>query len=301
MENLLFNKTFEIEHCLLMYADSFIQFPAESIYDKKTKADMPPVVKDCHIYLIGLIPTVDFIGEEKSTHKLTMKFDIFGQNIELDWPNPGGSDLHFDANKFSPSDGNERHFYPSKKMIIEKLRDESGMITFDVQYIGQAYGSDGSRNAMNRLLKHETLQKIAVQGIPHGYDLQILMLAIHESNTVMTKINPFAENTDVGEVRFEAGQDKLFGTSKQERVSLYEAALIRYFMPKFNHEFKHSFPSTNLKVLRDCYDKDFSAIAAEINFDRLPYYLCSDTVKAALTHRAFFDLHDDEKRKVFFT
>jgi len=41
-------------------------------------------------------------------------------------------------------------------------------IGFEVKYIGQAYGDAGSRNALDRLLKHETLQKIALNGAPNG-------------------------------------------------------------------------------------------------------------------------------------
>lgn len=42
----------------------------------------------------------------------------------------------------------------------------TGKVYFDIQYIGQAYGKSGSRNALDRLRKHETVQKIALQGVP---------------------------------------------------------------------------------------------------------------------------------------
>jgi hypothetical protein len=59
-----------------------------------------------------------------------------------------------------------------------RLSAEYDAVGFEVLYIGQAFGNDGSRNALDRLKKHETLQKIAVKGIPEGYTLTILMLAI---------------------------------------------------------------------------------------------------------------------------
>jgi hypothetical protein len=169
-----------------------------------------------------------------------------------------------------------------------------------VQYIGQAYGTDGSRNALDRLRKHETLQKIAVQGIPDGYRLQTLLLEVLPETTLVTLFNPWAEKQDQGKARIAAGLDKLFGTDERERISLFEAAFIRYFRPPFNERFKDSFPSTNMSVLRECYSKDFSAVVAEIGFDGLPYELFSNEIRPRHHHIASYDLHTEEKRKVFF-
>jgi len=74
--------------------------------------------------------------------------------------------------------------------------------------------------------------------------------------------NPWANDKCRGSERIKKGLDKLFGTNEAERTTLYEASLIRYFQPPFNKEFKNSFPSTNMKVLADCYDK--VSISAEI-------------------------------------
>ena len=113
-------------------------------------------------------------------------------------------------------------------------------------------------------------------------------------------LNPCAQHQDDTKARIEAGLGKLFGTSERERISLYEASFIRYFSPEFNKEFKNSFPSTNLKILRDAYEKDFSAVAAEICIDELPYCLCSGSVKSAHSHIAKYNLHENEARKAFF-
>ena len=116
----------------------------------------------------------------------------------------------------------------------------------------------------------------------------------------MSFFNPHAENKDKEGTRIKAGLDKLFDTDEAERITLYEAALIRYFEPEFNKEFKKSFPSTQLKVLEDCYDKDFSAVVAEICIDDLPFLIGSETVAPAQYHIAKHDLHDEDERKAFF-
>ncbi len=106
-------------------------------------------------------------------------------------------------------------------------------------------------------------------------------------------MNPYAQNTEDGPSRIRQGLDKLYNTSEAERISLYEAALIRYFYPDFNKEFKDSFPSTNLKILQDCYEKDFAAVIAEICIDELPFHLWSSSVPPKLHHLAKCRIPDD--------
>jgi hypothetical protein len=185
--------------------------------------------------------------------------------------------------------------------IFQKIAHTHDCLRFDIQYIGQAYGADGSRNALDRLRKHETLQKIALQGVPDGYRLELILLEVVPGTRVITVFNPKAEDQTQGGERIKAGLDKLFGTDEKERVSLFEAAFIRYFRPTFNEKFKDSFPSTNMKVLQDCYAKDFSAIIAEIGFDELPYKLFSDQVEVKDHHMASFNLSTEEDRAVFFS
>jgi hypothetical protein len=118
---------------------------------------------------------------------------------------------------------------------------------------------------------------------------------------MFTLFNPRAKDKEHGAERISNGLDKLFNTNEAERITLYEASLIRYFQPKYNKEFKDSFPSTNMKVLTDCYGKDFSALIAEICIDELPFKMFTETVPAKQYHKAKHDLHNDEARKVFFS
>src|SRR3546814_6483592 len=96
------------------------------------------------------------------------------------------------------------------------------------------------------------------------------MLEVVPANRLITVMNPWAEDKSESKKRISAGLDKLFETTEAERITLFEASLIRYFQPPFNREFKDSFPSTNLKILADCYEKDFSAIVSEVKIDELP-------------------------------
>lgn len=292
---------FDVEHALDIYASSFVTLPAEAIYDKEQIKQYKEVLKRCHIYIIGFLPIVDFVGVEEIDNNLKLKFLVSGAEKEIIIPTiPENFTLkEEDGFHYLENDGGDRFWWNELEML-QMLNQFGDTIEFDVKYIGQAYGKDGSRSAYDRLLKHETLQKIAVKGVPDGNKLSLLFLEIEPNNQMISVFNPFAQTKDEDSTRIKSGLDKLFNTNESERVSLYEASLIRYFLPEYNKEFKNSFPSTNLKVLKDCYEKDFTAIFAQICIDELPFQLRSDIVEPKRYHISKHDLHKEEDRKAFF-
>lgn len=300
MKELLADKLFDIEHSLGIYAESFSVIPAEGIYDKEALKPLMNVIKTCHIYLVGFTPIIDFVDANQENNQLILTYTISGQEHTLSYDLPEGVLLKSEGELLYLEDQSGQRSWPNNQDIQVRLSAETNTVNFDVKYIGQAYGKDGSRNAIDRLLKHETLQKISLKGVPAGYRLSLLLLAIQPNNQLLTMMNPFAKNTDEGPARIKAGLDKLFNTTEQERITLYEASLIRYFYPEYNKEFKDSFPSTNLKVLQDCYEKDFSGVVAEICIDELPFRLFSDNVEPKNYHIVKHDLHKNEERRMFF-
>jgi hypothetical protein len=299
-EDIFGKAAFDIEHALGMYAFSFCTIPAECIYDKQALAPLMSVIETCHIYLIGYTPKIDFIDAQQKDRTLELKFTSLGREHVVSYELPPELSLKADGELHYLEDAHGQRYWPNEQEMSARLSSESKTINFEVKYVGQAYGQDGSRNAIDRLLKHETLQKIALKGVPEGYRLSLLLLAIQPNNQLITTMNPFAKNDADGGTRIQSGLEKLFNTSEEERVSLYEAALIRYFYPDFNKEFKDSFPSTNLKILQDCYNKDFCSVVAEICFDELPFRLWSQTIEPAFYHIAKHNLHKDEDRRMFF-
>jgi hypothetical protein len=295
------DKQFDVEHALGMYATSFVTMPAAAIYDEEALKQFAKVLATCHIYVIGLMPRIDFVGAREESGNLVTCYKVAGAAKELRWPLPPDlSFMHEDGLWYLVNAEGERLFPPEDR-ALRRLNDEQDAIGFEVLYIGQAYGKDGSRNALDRLLKHETLQKISLKGVPDGYVLTLLLLEIQPANTMFTFFNPRAKDKEQGAQRISKGLDKLFNTNEAERITLYEASLIRHFQPKYNKEFKDSFPSTNMKVLADCYDKDFSALVAEICIDELPFKMFTEAAPAKQYHMAKHDLRDDEARKVFFS
>lgn len=291
---------FDIEHALGMYAYNFCTIPAEGIYDKEALAPLMSIIETCHIYLIGYTPRIDFIEAIQQGSELKLKFAVLGKEHYVNFDLPDGFSLKSEGDLYYIEDPSGRRTWPDDNDIQVRLSTVSKVINFEVKYVGQAYGKDGSRNAIDRLLKHETLQKIALKGVPEGYRLTLLLLSVQSNNQLFTVMNPFAKSNDESGARIQSGLHKLFNTTEEERVSLYEAGLIRYFYPEFNKEFKDSFPSTNLKILQDCYDKDFCAVIAEICIDDLPFRLWSKTIEPKAYHIAKHNLHKDEDRRMFF-
>ncbi len=294
------NALFDVEHALSMYATNFFTIPAEYIYDKVALAPFMTVIETCHIYLIGFLPRIDLVGAKQNLNKLSLFFSILGNEYTFETDVPDGLKLDQDGELFFLSNDRGERFWPNESSIQIRLCHESNVVNFEIKYIGQAYGRDGSRNAIDRLLNHETLQKISLKGVHDGYRLTLLLLEVQPNNQLITFFNPHAENKDADSSRIKAGLDKLYGTTEQERIALYEASLIRYFAPSYNKEFKNSFPSTNLKILQDCYEKDFAAIIAEICIYELPFRLFSESVAVKNYHIARHNLHADEARRMFF-
>lgn len=258
-------------------------------------------VKKCHIYLIGFVPKLDLIGARQEGTSLFVEFQVNGKHLNVKFPLPDGVSLYFEDELWYLSNGDGNRYGPTDEQLMQGLYDQHGKNDFTVVYIGQSYGKKGSRHALDRLRKHETLQKIALKGAPDGHQIEVVLLEVEPANRVITVFNPFAQDKSKGDQRIRDGIDKLFGTNENERITLYEASLIRYFQPKFNKEFKDSFPSTNMKVLADCYERDFSAIIVEICFDKFPYYLVSDQIASKDNHLVRHDLHTDANRKAFFS
>lgn len=296
----LSGRRYDIEHALGMYALGFCTLPAAGIYDKERLRSLDTTIKDCHIYLIGYVPRITYIGANLSKERLSLRYTVHGDEYTIHGEVPSDYELRSSDGRDYLVDKAGKEYWPRSADIQRQLGKQSSANEFDVKYIGKAYGKEGSRNAIDRLIKHETLQRISLEGVPEGCTLTLLLLSIAPSAQLLTVINPFAAEQDDG-TRIAAGIDKLYNTTEDERIALYEASLIRYFSPQYNKEFKNSFPSTDLGLLQACYEKDFGAVIAEICHDDIPFVLKSDTVPAAAYHIARHELHKEQDRKVFFS
>lgn len=292
---------FGVEHMLSVFASSYIHFPASTLYDDDIFKDYQELLKSCHIYIIGLIPKIVFDGFSVVRNTVIFNVVYEGKKFELPLSIPEGFKLAPEGDEDYPCLVNkEEKLWVTPKTALSLIHNKIKPIDFDVLYIGQAYGKGGSRNARDRLLSHDTLQKISLTSRVDNKDLHILVIDIKQNNQVVTMFNPKAKENEKDSQRIKLGIEKIFNPSEHEQISLFEAAFIKYFEPKFNKEFKNSFPSTNLKILQDCYEKDFACVCAEINLDGLPFHLKSEKVAPNYHHIAHFNIHGKIDRDAFF-
>jgi hypothetical protein len=90
---MLEDKKFNVEHALHLYADSFSLFPARAIYDEGALKPYISVIERCHIYLIGKVPKMDFVGARQSERTLYVSMKVLGKTYEVDWPILDGMNL----------------------------------------------------------------------------------------------------------------------------------------------------------------------------------------------------------------
>lgn len=297
---MLDDQLFDVEHALGMHCTNSILMPAVAIYDKEMLLQFVDSLAAFHIYMIGLVPEIELTASDPDGDVLVTTYEIAGDSHQLRWHFLPSCKLKCNEGLWFPVDNEGYSLFPSEEKVARRFSDEQNVVGFKVLYIGQSYGEGGSRNAVDRLLSHETLQRIALEGVPKGYNLYVLLLEIDPSTRMFTVFNPQAIDKNQGNHRISMGLDKLFNTDESERTTLYEASLIRYFQPHYNTVFKNSFPSTKQKVLADCYAKDFAALIAEIAIEELPLKLFSDAVPPSWYHLVKHDLHNVEKRKAFF-
>ena len=291
---------FDTEHALVMHATSLCTFPVEAMYDNNLMSQYKSIIRDCHIYIIGFLPILDLRGVCEENGEAVFDFTTIDRSFFVREPIPEGMSLKIEGGGYYLQASNGTKYTFNRDHLYREASVGLDADSMMVMYVGQAYGTKGSRSALDRLRKHETLQKIAIKQAPPGKKLTALLLAVKPSTKLVTMINPHAKNRDDSGARIKSGLDKLRTTTELERITLYEASLIRHFAPEYNTEYKNSFPSTNMKVLNDCYEKDINAIVAEINFDAMPFKLMSKSVTPALTFMIKHDLHKSESRKVFF-
>lgn len=297
--NLFSGKLFDVEHAINIYAYSYMTLPPHEIYNKKALAKHSELISNCHIYIVGLIPRLELKDIGESEGNIEFRLEVGGEPKSVSLPLPEGATLRGDGETNWVELANGQKVAPRNEALAFLLNRQEP-IPFDVLYIGQAYGEDGNRNAIDRLTKHETLQKIALTENDKNSQIQVLILEIQPQNRMHVLFNPWADEIDDDGTRVTNALDSLFETTEAQQVSLYEAAMIRYFQPKYNKMFKDSFPSTNLKVLAQCYEKDMAAVIAEFCFDELPFFLRSEATDIQPYHIAGYNIHEKKERDVFF-
>lgn len=198
--------------------------------------------------------------------------------------------------------GNALMVYPVAYILKYCDVQLNGLDNQEVVYVGQAFGSDGERCAVERLSSHSTLQKIQADIMANEPHMDLLLalysFGFHRFVMSMDGTSSTQINGDADTQHYRQALQSDFKRSM--RISLAEAALIRYFEPKYNKVYKTGFPHRRLKILDKLYDFDFAGLVVEASVEDHGMRLYSHKQNPGSHHIAKFDLHDPATRKSFF-
>ncbi len=271
----------------------------------------------CHLYFICKKPRLTIIPEkfEVTNEYLKMTFGINRKGIieEIEYKF---------ANNFETNDIQINSSYPFNIFQLvsqgEQLVDAkvspflqtyvSGeFLNLEVLYIGQSYGVEGARTAPDRLVSHSTLQGIYSEAIINNPDSEIYLAlaSFSQINLIMmdgrTKFSK--EELKEDDIRRKKVSDKLNweGINEQQKINFTEAALIKYFQPRYNKIYKDSFPNPAHSTYSECYELDINSVCIELQtHEMINCCMYSDEVKPAPWHMHHFLLNSEEERKSMF-
>jgi hypothetical protein len=283
-------------------------------------AQEPPEVreriKDANIYLIlkrpriSIVPKLLRIEDRRIVGELAVQLPDesrpfpFTIRAELPETVKAVRTAGYPHTKLSLLDATEEVLmtYPIAYLMRSAVADLGGLDNQEVVYVGQAFGAAGERTAVERLSSHSTLQKILADITANEPHMEVLLalysfgfdrffLTMDGTTPVLTD-----EKTD-----YEHRKKVLESQFKRSmRISMAEAALIRYFEPKYNKVYTKDFPHNRLKMLQKLYDLDVAALIVEASVEDHGMRLFSSKQPPNWHHVAKFDLHDKASRKSFF-
>lgn len=279
--------------------------------------DEAKIAKNCHIYLICKHPAFSYCPRtfqyEGGVLSGNIGYRVGGKSFSLPFQFPfplldGAVKVelspypHRDLRTVDGARSGVRHL-PSNVVALG-TRDpftSEHIGHFEVLYVGQAY-AEGRRSAFDRLRSHSTLQKILAQSQYTDPDSEIFVFAFeYAPYRLITQMDGMAKGVEGGEadsMRFTSILENPL--TEHQQICLVEAALIRYFSPKFNEIYKENFPSDSHKILQQCYELDIAGLAIEIDTSEIGFTLSSDAVPPSMHHTANIDLFDRSNRLGFF-
>jgi len=255
-----------------------------------------PNIQEYHIYLVARAPRARLvpgsledtgdgpsvryrIGHEfaQETHRLHLP-PSWGVTT-LDTPDGAGLTFHLVTKH-----GELRGDFP---LLLVKSSERRELRDHEVVYVGQAYGAEGSGNVLDRLLKHETLQRIVAENAIACPSTDILVYGFtYTGNDQLFMMFDGTDKSLIGDQRDDERRNRALANppTDKQMTQIVEAALIRYFQPEYNKKFRSLFPGRHHRFLDDLRDLDHDGFIVEINTEDLKTRLYSGTASAGQHH-----------------
>ena len=137
----------------------------------------------------------------------------------------------------------------------------------EVLYVGQAFGKEGERTALDRILSHKTIQRIYADHQSTTFDIFITFLQISEGASLIQlgSLESFASVEHVNVAPLVASSLRPDVGRVREQVALAEAALISYFKPEYNQQHKKAFPGKGSPLALTLDKRGYTNLAVSLS------------------------------------
>lgn len=275
-------------------------------------------LKDCNIYFIcrrnriGILPnSIKANGET-----IFLTFQFWEGDNKYDFPicidnNSGSTKLttisKYPHSHFEIRDEQGNNYFSSKASYVADdkracIFPNANFLDFEILYIGQAM-DESDKPTFNRLIKHETLQKIYLENTPDKEIFIFLFpLFINGDIEIRGTVKSQKEYENEDAKRLERFISTGLKIPKKQQVSIAEAAFIKYFQPKYNSHHVGTFPTNRNSSYDELYKMDFNTISLQLNTSKTPIemYFYTETVKPCGLHsHSFFLPTEADRRKIF--
>lgn len=253
-------------------------------------------VDNDYIKLEFLIQTKD----KKERRKVKINNEFETNNISIDTKYP--------YNYFKLKSPENDYIFKSNHILDEVQKQDpikDDLLDFEILYIGQSFGENGNRDAIERLSSHSTLQKIYSEAIINNPDSDIWIMLCNFQQINLTSINGMIKTNTSDEIEFERINKFLKGkfTDKQ-KINFTEAALIKTFKPPYNEKYKNSFPNPNHSSYSECYKLDITGIVIELDLSEIKRWIYSESKQRENSNYRQMEEHEftnnQERYNLFF-
>ena len=272
----------------------------------------------CHIYFIIAKPRITIIPEKcefgkliKLVFRIQLKHEFVEREIIL-YPPPNLDlsnakiDSSYPYSTFRIILNNEEILYTKSSIYYSMhLRNHTDEINAELLYIGQSYGKDGERKVSDRLKNHSTLQKIYSEISQNNPDREIWLNLLSFEQTMNMSFDGLSGTSKRKEndVENAANVMRKFANNEfneKEIINFTEAALIKYFRPKYNVVFKDIFPSIDHKSYKEAIDLDVNCVAFGLDTECINLKLYTDEVTPNFSNMVTYTFKSKQNRKNLF-
>lgn len=178
----------------------------------------------------------------------------------------------------------------------------ANFLDFEILYIGKAMDKS-AKPTFNRLIKHESLQKIYSENSPDK-EIFLLLFPLFVSGDI--EITGAAHAQQEYEAENKKRSEKFLSTGLEmthdQQVSIAEAALIKYFEPEYNEHHKRTFPTKKNSSYDQLYKMDFNIVTIEVDTTAISLntHFYTPKAKTSQIHSySYFLPTEADRRKLF--